>query len=149
MAHPILDPDAIRADLAPRIDRLAGAYRELFGIELTLLGGICRQWAEALCGPDKAAGQVARELLEHLVPEAEQRGSAFWGTALGRAIAWWTGGPLDSGDQAAMPGGSTVSRAAVAEIFGFTRQRLFELQKAGRLCTQDQVKDEMRARWPR
>jgi hypothetical protein len=78
-------------------------------------------------------------LRDHLVTEAERETSAFWGTALGRAIALQGYAPIDDRTE-------QVGASIVGAILGMSRQRVHELQKKGRLCTPEQVADELEKR---
>lgn len=66
-------------------------------------------------------------------------GLPFYASNLGRAVAWWIGVPA--------PGG-TPPAALVANALGVSRQRVQELQRAGRLTTPEAVAEEMQRRWP-
>jgi hypothetical protein len=149
-------------DLAQRLQRLHSAAAAMSGARAPhgqATGSEAMRWADALEGTatmdDPAAsfadpGEAADALLTHLIPEHEQNGSAFWRTELGRAIARAGRAPERQGPAAswhtAGDASARVPGAVLAAILGVSRNRAFELQKAGRLLTADQVATELRAR---
>jgi hypothetical protein len=108
-----------------------------------------RSWLKAAIGGalGEARGMTAaHKILNDLIDPYESMDAAFWTTALGKAVAWWTGGPLD-------PDG--VPRPIVAAILGCSRQNIFTLVKEGKLAekspgmlTQESVRAAMRQRHP-
>lgn len=67
---------------------------------------------------------VARGLLDLLVPQVEQQQREFWEKPLGQALAWWTGGE-----------GSTARRRMVAEAAtGTSRQAVTKMINEGHLA---------------
>lgn len=149
-------------DLAQRLLRLHMSVAAMTGEYSPLPRPIGEQalwWAEALEGAATMGtlgslglggfadpGDAADVLLTHLITEREQNGSAFWGTDLGRAIAAAGRAPVRPGPEHLGDDGARVPGATLAAILGVSRNRAFELQKAGRLLTAAQVADELRAR---
>jgi hypothetical protein len=140
----------IMDDLAARVKRVNQAWATVSNqaeASDERIGDIALWWAAALEGyasfdstrelfdPETAA----RLLLEQAVPEAEAATSEFWGTALGRALARCGAAPINDVTE-------RVGAAVLGEILGVTRQRAFDLQKAGRMCTPKQVADELKRR---
>ena len=92
---------------------------------------------------------TARRLTDHLIHPLELSTVGFWGTELGRCIAWWIGGPEDA-----------VSRTVVAEVLQCSRQNVHQLVESGALkvartaegaavgVTRESLRDEMQRRWP-
>lgn len=155
--HVILDHHEITEDLTERCLRLARQSYAIFGS----LGGVtpasARLVAEQLHGQLKETGgnRIAQLVLTHLVPELERRGTTFWGTPLGRACGWWTGGgQLEVND--AIDGTEAITpQPRVSLLLGITRQSAFELVTKGRMkkvsavgVRPEDVRREMQARYP-
>ncbi|MET0351218.1 MAG: hypothetical protein ABW067_15610 [Rhizobacter sp.] len=73
-------------------------------------------YASALYGDSERAAseKAAMEIVLFLAPDASQK-PAWWGTALGRAVAWWGGLPAE------------VQQTTAAHVLGVTRQRVTTL----------------------
>lgn len=126
--HEILEGEALRNALDNRLVRLANRLAEATGegtpYGLRKLLDATMTHAHGIAGGFGLEGgeALARTILRTLVDEGERDDPAFWSTALGRAIAWWTGGPE-----------GWVSRHIAAAILGTTRQSVHELVKRQRL----------------
>jgi hypothetical protein len=154
--HVILDHHEIIADLTERCTQLAERYSKIFGgnvdngkVMATLrAGGL----AQALGDPTRGL-VAATDVLTHLVPEIEKRGTDFWGSPLGRACGWWTGaGQLDASSGELL---AVTPQPRVALLLGMSRQSAFEMVVKGRLkklspagVAPEDVRREMQARFP-
>lgn len=141
----ILDAPGVGGELYTRINRLASAWEATFGDNLLTAPMLDRTpsmiaslWTAELQGRrGPGAGLVVATLVQvHLVEQAESGSHTFWGSPLGRAVAWWTGGP------------EGASASVLAALLGTSRQRIYELRNLGRLTNPAQVREEMRGRWP-
>jgi hypothetical protein len=141
----------LKEDLAVRLARLDRSWAAMTGQQGQPRSGTATfagWWAKALTGEGPLVGAeygtdsgpetAARLVLEHLVPEAEAAGSAFWATELGRMLARQGLAPVNAGGQ--------VPSAVVGAALGFTRSRAHELQQRGRLCTPGQLAEELTRR---
>ncbi len=91
---------------------------------------------------------AARAVCGELLTDAELN-DAFWGSELGRAVAWWIGGP-----------GVYVQRSHAMAILGCTRQNIAGLVESGslrelgdpgdrnRVVTSESLMALMRSRYP-
>lgn len=152
--------DVIEKDVWNRLYGLLRRTNRTFGaaagMPAAVADGVCRWFVTALRGDNNAIeGQAAgMKMLQDVVDPAEwQDGTAFWCTALGRSIGWWTGGsPWASG---------AVSRTAASSMLDVGRQgvakavdngRLIAVgetrERVGGLLLASSVRDEMRRRFP-
>lgn len=127
MTHLIEDP-AVYDDLRERVRQLDVRFCAIFGsrtYDEAWVAGAALWWSEALLGnmAHEQAGNVtgedaARQVLDNLVDPVERRRPEFWGTPLGRALAWWTGGE----EAAELQGDRGVHRSEAAAALGISRQ---------------------------
>lgn len=93
---------------------------------------------EALTGSlGLATGAASAKVVLDLF--AGDHGASFYASRLGRAVAWWIGVPSP---------GEMPPSPLVATVLGVSRQRVQELQRAGRLTFPADVAKEMQRRWP-
>lgn len=138
--------EKIKKDLAERLRHLDVAWSAMNGQDPQPISGTYTQagwWAQALAGETNpwrlSADDAAYQVLQHLVPRHEATTTGFWGSDLGRAIARNGWAPIGND-------GETVNATAAAACLGVTRQRVFELQKKGRLRTPAQVAEALQLR---
>lgn len=151
MRHAILEPQGLFYEqILRRVDEHADALEAAarvvqlappaFGTILPLVERrhIANRLALDITAGDDDRGVAAAKAV--LILSAHTDGPSFYSGGVGRAVAWWIGVP-DIG----MGPSPTLAAAAL----GVSRQRVQEMQRAGRLATSAAVAQEMQARWPR
>ena len=142
----------VRQEIHEAVRRLHGRARHVFGRqpEATVAGTTDWYVQELTCAGDAPGAELneraraaAREIVTDLVDCPD---FAWWGTQLGRAVAWWIG---------YRPNEEQVPREAVAEILGVSRQRVHrivmsKLEAAGnQTFSPGEVRTLLKDRWYR
>lgn len=155
MTHEILDNAALRNQLFQRVTRLEVRCALVFGVapaDATAIYAVTDDFLARLRGTQgtRAAVEAATRLQQELFDPFELATSAFWATALGRAVGYWTGGN-ERWDGTVQLG---VPQVEAAAVLGMTRQGVNEATKRQRLeackagVTALSVADYMHARYP-
>lgn len=140
MTHEILEHEDVLRELQARLLRLHNSYGQMISDKASYLTAVdaATRWAAVITYDPMAAQRV----LDHLVSSHERATTGWWSSPLGRAVAWCIGIPVPDGHE-------LIPTALVEAALGVSKQRAHELRRAGRAVTQEQIRDEMRGRWPR
>lgn len=137
------------AQLAGKLRTLHNRHRSFFG-GLTVpdqrVGHIADKWAASLVlAPHVGQGYASEVLLLSLFPE--RHAAAFWGTPVGRLLAW----AGSASDEDADP----VPSAGAALALGVVKQRTSQMITEGKLVkhpdggvTRASLRDRMREKFP-
>lgn len=144
MTHEIFDAPELQGRVLELLrehhDALTSAMRA--AIEHASQGYVTDEALRTAAGRlvEKLRGENGRQAAAAILGMAARwDGAVFFGSALGRAVAWWIGVPAP---------GRTPPSSLVGAALGVTRQRAQELQRAGRCDTPSGVAAEMQKRWP-
>lgn len=159
LVHPLSQRAEIALTLEAKLRALHSRHRSFFGgltVDDARLKRVAGTWAATMTAGMGLGFSYEKELLIlALFPERHE--AAFWGTAVGRALAWLG----SAADASLRPGEDTASdpvpQAGAANALGITKQRASQLTAEGRLMkhwdarhgvTRASLSALMRERWP-
>lgn len=155
--HPLEPRLKIATSLEDRLRSLHIRHRSFFGglqVDDARLRRVAGTWANTMTQGYALGFEYGKELLV-LALYPERHGAPFWGTQVGRALAWLG----SAADAYLKPGEETgadpVPQAGAALALGITKQRASQLTAEGRLIrhrdggvTRASLSALMREKWP-
>lgn len=148
-AHPVDARAEAAAQIAGKLRALHLRHRSFFGgltVPDARIDKVAGNWAASLIlAPHTGQGHHSEILILSLFPE--RAGAPFWGTPVGRLLAWCG----SSADEEADP----VPQAGAALALGLVKQRTSQMVTEGKLTkhpdggvTRASLRDRMRERFP-